>query len=73
MLRDIMIAISEQRTCRHCKRWQNGCNLAGGQMPRALVVLAAALAITLNPVGHTPGGSLCTALSGHRCPSLAAS
>lgn len=30
-----MIAMPEQRTCRHCKHWQNGCKAAGGQMPPA--------------------------------------
>jgi hypothetical protein len=30
-----MIAMPEQRKCRHCKHWQNGCKLAGGRMPPA--------------------------------------
>jgi hypothetical protein len=35
ILQDIMIAMPEQRKCRHCKHWQNGCKLAGGRMSPA--------------------------------------
>jgi hypothetical protein len=33
LLQDIMIAMPQQRTCGHGKHWQNGCQLASGQMP----------------------------------------